>query len=63
MCQTFTNWPEELDQYETNIIDIYIVYGDRFYEYHKRVSISSANALAVQKIKVDWSVKDISFNL
>lgn len=44
--------------YKANIIDIFNVYGERFYEYHKIISLKSANALAIQKIKVEWSVRD-----
>ena len=58
MCQAFPNRREELDCYEANIISIYNVYGDKFYEYHKLFSLKSANALAIHKIKVDWSAKD-----
>lgn len=58
MSQAFPNRREELDMYEANIIDIFNVYGDRFYEYHKLFSLKSASALAIHKIKVDWSVRD-----
>lgn len=58
MCQAFPNRREELDHYEAIIVDLYNVYGERFYEYHKLFSLRSANALAVHKIKVDWSMRD-----
>uniref|UniRef100_A0A8W8NNI0 Uncharacterized protein n=1 Tax=Magallana gigas TaxID=29159 RepID=A0A8W8NNI0_MAGGI len=58
MSQAFQNRREELDMYEANIIDIFNVYGDRFYEYHKLFSLKSASALAIHKIKVDWSARD-----
>ena len=58
MCQAFPNRRDELDSYEANIIDIYNVYGERFYEYHKLFSLRSANALTIHRIKVDWSAKD-----
>lgn len=58
MCQAFPNRRDELDHYEAIIVDLYNVYGERFYEYHKLFSLRSASALAVHKIKVDWSVRD-----
>uniref|UniRef100_A0A8W8L8Q0 C3H1-type domain-containing protein n=1 Tax=Magallana gigas TaxID=29159 RepID=A0A8W8L8Q0_MAGGI len=58
MSHAFPNRREELDMYEANIIDIFNVYGDRFYEYHKLFSLKSASALAIHKIKVDWSARD-----
>lgn len=58
MSQVFPNRREELDMYEANIIDIFNVYGERFYEYHKLFSLKSANALAIHQIKVDCSVRD-----
>lgn len=56
--QAFPKPREELDHYEAIKVDMYNVYGERFYEYHKLFFIRSANALAVHKIKVDWSVRD-----
>lgn len=58
MCQASPNRRDELDHYEAIIVDLYNVYGERFYEYHKLFSLRSASALAVHKIKVDWSVRD-----
>ncbi|CAC5416016.1 unnamed protein product [Mytilus coruscus] len=48
----------ELDRYEANIIDIYNVYGAKFYDYHCQFSARAAAALRDCNIKVDWSIKD-----
>lgn len=58
MCQSFPERREELDKYEAIIIEIYNLYGDKFYEYHKLFYLKSANALSLHKLKVDWSVMD-----
>ena len=47
----------ELDQYESNIIEISRVYGQKFYEYHKIFSQKCAVALEQGK-KVNWAEKD-----
>lgn len=58
VCQAFPNHRDELDHYEAIIVDLYNIYGERFYEYQKLFFLRSANALAVHKIKVNWSVRD-----
>ena len=58
MCEAHKHRREELDKYEAIIVGIYNIYGDKFYEYHKLFSLRSANALALYKIKIDWSVRD-----
>ena len=47
----------ELDQYESNIIELSRVYGRKFYEYHKIFSQKCAVALEQGK-KVNWAEKD-----
>ena len=47
-----------MDKYEAIIVEIYNVYGDKFYEYHKLFPLKSANALSLHKLKVEWSVRD-----
>ena len=58
MCQSFPERREELDKYKAIIVEIYNVYGDKFYEYHKLFSLQSVNTLSLHKLKVDWSVRD-----
>lgn len=58
VCQAFPNHRDELDHYEAIIVDLYNIYGERFYEYQNLFSLRSANALAVHKIKVNWSMRD-----
>ena len=58
MCPSFPERKEELDKYEAIIVEIYNVYGDKFYEYHKLFSLKSVNALSLHKLKLDWSVRD-----
>ena len=56
-CTRFPWRQAELDQYETNIVEISRVFGSKFYEYHKLFTQRCAAALALGK-KVNWAVKD-----
>jgi hypothetical protein len=40
MCPSFPERKEELDKYEAIIVEIYNVYGDKFYEYYKLFSLN-----------------------
>ena len=61
MCQSFPERREELDKYEAIIVEIYNVYGDKFYEYHTLFSLKGANALSLHTLKVDLLVRDRDF--
>ena len=47
----------ELDKYETNLVEMSRMYGQKFYEYHKIFSQRCAAALAIGK-KINWAEKD-----
>lgn len=47
----------ELDKYETNLVEMSRMYGQKFYEYHKIFSQCCAAALAIGK-KINWAEKD-----
>jgi hypothetical protein len=53
MRQSFPERREELDKYKAIYVEIYNVYGDKFYEHHKLFSLKSANAMSLHKLKVD----------
>jgi hypothetical protein len=53
MCQSFPERRKELDKYKAIYVEIYNVYGDKFYEHHKLFSLKSANALSLHKLKVE----------
>ncbi|CAG2185624.1 unnamed protein product [Mytilus edulis] len=59
MCSKFPNRRIELDRYEANIIDIYNVYGAKFYDYHCQFSARAAAALRdcnIKREKVDTPI-------
>ena len=56
-CSSHPWRKEELDTYESNLIEIARVYGRKFYEYHKIFSQKCAVALEQGK-KVNWAEKD-----
>lgn len=57
MCSTYPNRRNELDLYETDIVDMASRYpGKSFYEYHRQFSLQAAAHLRYN-IAVDWSVR------
>lgn len=60
MCLKLPERRVELDRCEATIIDIFNVYGPKFYDYHYQFSAKAAAALRDYHIKVDWAIKDLA---
>lgn len=56
-CSRYPWRQMELDKYETNLVEMSRMYGQKFYEYHKIFSQRCAAALAIGK-KINWAEKD-----
>ena len=62
-CQAFPNRRDELDSYEANIIDIYNVYGERFYEYHKLFSLRSVNFPVLHNLAICFICNNVFYHI
>uniref|UniRef100_A0ABM0MUF5 Uncharacterized protein LOC102807377 n=1 Tax=Saccoglossus kowalevskii TaxID=10224 RepID=A0ABM0MUF5_SACKO len=59
ICEVYPGRQEELDLYETDVIDISNSFGGGlFYDYHIQFATKAAAYLQYRNIKVDWSVRD-----
>lgn len=54
-CVSYPERCEELDAYESDLIQIHKFYGDKFYDYHNLFSTKAVTILREKHIKVDWS--------
>ena len=59
VCDALPNRRIELDQYESNIVEMATQFGGiRFYDYHKAFSAKAATLLHQHHVKVDWAIRD-----
>ena len=59
MCDTNPARRQELDMYESDIVDMTTTYpGKAFYKYHKAFSTQAADHLKFSNKKVVWSIRN-----